>query len=115
MPTDQLDQEAAGLTGYMGGSLPVNFNPEEPELAPLRTDLQKEIFELGVLNPAANLYSPTFIENSGQMFQSMFDGLNEIVVGRMDISELDRLVQQWKDQGGEQAAKEYEEAYKANS
>ncbi len=112
--TDQLDQENAGLTGYMGGSLPVNFNPDEPELAPLRTDLQKEIFELGVINPAANLYSPTFIDSSGQMFQSMFDGLNEIVVGRMDISELDNLVQQWKDQGGEQAAQEYEEAHKAN-
>ena len=74
------------------GSLPVNFNPDQPELAPLQTDLQKQIFELGVQNPAANLYSPTFIENSGQMFQSMFDGLNEIVVGRMELSELDRLL-----------------------
>lgn len=112
--TDALDQQNAGLTGYMGGSIMVNWNADEPELAPLVTDEMRAIYELGVDNPARNLYSPTMIENSGIMFQTVTDILNEIVVGRRDLDALDELYEAWQSNGGEQAAREYEEAWAAN-
>lgn len=112
--TDALDQQNAGLTGYMGGSIMVNWNADEPELAPLATDEMRAIYELGVDNPARNLYSPSMIENSGIMFQTVTDILNEIVVGRRDLDALDDLYEAWQSNGGEEAAREYEEAWAAN-
>ena len=111
---DALDQQNGGLTGYMGGSILVNWNADQPELAPLETDEQRAIYEIGVDNPARYLYSPTMIENSGLMFQAVTDILNEIVVGRKDVSAVDELYQAWQDKGGEKAAEEYAEALATN-
>jgi putative aldouronate transport system substrate-binding protein len=109
-----LDEEEGSLTAYIGGSLGVNWNPDEPELGPLQTDEQKAIYAIGIDNPAQNLFSPTSIEETQTLGQLVADTLSGIVTGREDISALDGMISEWQSRGGDTIRSEYEEAYAAN-
>lgn len=109
-----LDEEEGSLTAYIGGSLGVNWNAEEPELGPLQTDEQKAIYSLGIDNPAQNLFSETAIAENQTLGQLVADQLSSIVTGRDDISSLDSMVSEWRERGGDTIRAEYQEAYAAN-
>ncbi|MDQ3655902.1 MAG: hypothetical protein M3457_12590 [Chloroflexota bacterium] len=111
---DLLDQEEGSLTAYIGGSLGVNWNAEEPEIGPLLTDEAKAIYEIGIDNPVQNLFSPTAIQEGGTLSQLVADTLSNIITGRDDISALDTMVSDWQSRGGDTIRAEYEEAYAAN-
>ncbi|MBA2469513.1 MAG: extracellular solute-binding protein [Chloroflexia bacterium] len=111
---DLLDQEEGSLTAYIGGSLGVNWNAEEPEIGPLLTDEAKAIYEIGIDDPAQNLFSPTAIQEGGTLGQLVADTLSNIVTGRDDISALDTMISDWRSRGGDTIRAEYEEAYAAN-
>jgi putative aldouronate transport system substrate-binding protein len=111
---DLGDQEEGGLTAYIGGSLGVFTNAEEPELGPLQMDEAKAIYALGIDDPTQGLYSPTAIDESGTLGQLVADTLSNIITGRDDVSALDGLVSDWKSRGGDDIRSEYEEAYAAN-
>lgn len=108
------ETENGGLTAYIGGSLGVNVNAEEPELGPLQTDEGNAIIKLGIDNPAANLFSPESIDKGTTLSQIVQDGLNNIYTGRADISGLDQIISDWKSRGGDAVRQEYEDAYAAN-
>jgi putative aldouronate transport system substrate-binding protein len=111
---DLLDQEEGALTAYIGGSLGVHWNAEEPELGPLQQEEQKAILALGIDNPVANLFSPTAIEEGGTLSQLIADTLSNIITGREDVSAVDTLVSDWQSRGGDTIRGEYEEAHAAN-
>jgi putative aldouronate transport system substrate-binding protein len=111
---DLYDQENGGLTGYIGGSLGVNFVDTDPSIGPVMTDIQKKTYEIGIDDPAANLFSPASIKNGPTMSQLVADTLTAIVTGRDDLSSLDTMIADWKSRGGDEVRKEYEEAYSKN-
>jgi putative aldouronate transport system substrate-binding protein len=45
--------------------------------------------------------------------QRFGDGINDIITGRAPMTDLPRLIQQWKTDGGDQVRKEYEDAIAA--
>lgn len=107
-------QENGGLTAYIGGAQLFHVTPEQPEIAPLLTDEGNAIIELGIDNPAANLFSPEAIDKGPVLSQIISDGLTEIITGRADMSKWDQIVQDWQSRGGDAIRAEYEEAYAAN-
>jgi putative aldouronate transport system substrate-binding protein len=108
------EKENGGITGYIGGNLLVNFVDTEPDKGPLITEAQKKVYELGVSNPAANLYSPTAIKNNQTLSQLIADTATSIVTGREDIPALDGLISDWQSRAGNDIRAEYEAAYVAN-
>lgn len=111
---DLYQQENGGLTAYIGGNIAVNWNEQQPELAPLATDEGNAIYAIGIDNPAANLFSPAAIENGSTIAQIITDGINNIITGRADMSALDQVISDWQSRGGDEIRGEYEEAYAAN-
>ncbi len=91
-----------------------NINADQPELGPIATDEGNAIYKIGIDDPSANLFSPTAINKSSTIGQIVKDGLASIVTGRDDISKLDGMISDWKNRGGDDIRKEYEEAYAKN-
>lgn len=112
--TDLYDKENGGLTGYIGGSLLVNFVDTQPELGPVMTDIAKKTYAIGIPDPSANLFSPAAIQKGPSSSQVVTDALTSIITGRDDISKLDGMISDWKSRGGDNIRKEYEEAYAKN-
>jgi putative aldouronate transport system substrate-binding protein len=112
--TDLGDQEEGGLTAYIGGSLGVFTNADEPELGPLQMEEAKAIYELGIDDPTQGLFSPSAIDNNATLGQLVADTLSNIITGRDDISALDTLVSDWKSRGGDDIRAEYEAEYANN-
>lgn len=111
--TPQMDKEEGQLTGYMGGRMPVNVNPLQPEIGPLITDEQNAAYAIGLDNPVANLFSPTDVDEGGLLWQIVDDEISNFITGRGDMEAVDRAVQRWLDEGGSQIQQEYQEAYDA--
>ncbi len=111
---DLYQKENGGLTSYIGGSLSVNVNAEQPELGPIATDEGNAIYKIGIDDPSANLFSPAAIDKNSTLGQIIKDGLASIVTGRDDISKLEGVISDWKSRGGDDIRKEYEEAYAKN-
>lgn len=113
--TNELYAEENGaLTAYIGGAPLVNAVPENPEIGPLLTEEAKAVYEIGIDNPAANLFSETSIDEGGTLSTLIADTIANVVTGRDDLSALENLPQEWRDRGGDQIRAEYEEAYAAS-
>ncbi|MGC4105568.1 MAG: extracellular solute-binding protein [Thermomicrobiales bacterium] len=112
--TELMDKEEGSLTAYIGGSLQVFWNPDDPTIPPLQQQEQIKVLEIGIDNPAQNLYSPTQISESPVLSQIINDAVTSIVTGREDISSLDKVREDWKSRGGDKIREELQEAYKAN-
>lgn len=41
----------------------------------------------------------------------MTDQVNKIILGERPVDDYDKVIQEWKDRGGEQVVKEFNEAY----
>jgi putative aldouronate transport system substrate-binding protein len=108
------DAENGGITGYIGGNLLVNFVDTEPDKGPLITEYQKKIYELGISNPASNLFSPTAIKEGQTLSQLIADSTTSIVTGRADMTQLDALIADWQNRAGNTIREEYQAAYAAN-
>lgn len=112
--TDKGDKDEGSLTAYIGGSLQVFWNAEEPDLAPLQQQEQIKVLEIGIDNPGLNMYSPTAISENATLAQIVSDAIANIVTGRDDISALDTMISDWKSRGGDTIREEIQEAYQAS-
>jgi putative aldouronate transport system substrate-binding protein len=84
-----------------------------PEFAKeLQADEQR-IAANGIPDPTVGLYSPTNSSRGAQLTQTFTDGLSEIVRGTRPLSELNAVVNEWRNAGGETIRSEYQQALAA--
>lgn len=62
-------------------------------------------------DPTNGLYSATDASQGPTVGKTVDDGCADIVVGRRPISDFDKLVSDWKSQGGDQIRSEYQSAW----
>ena len=118
IPTKRGQAETTLSSGTVGTYV-VNcptpiFDPKYPDYTRVVHQQEEQLVPLGVMNPTVGLYSNTNVSKGTTLGQMVNDRVSAIIAGRAPISDLDRLVSDWKSQGGDQIRQEYEEGYKKN-
>ncbi len=70
--------------------------------------------DVAIPDPTLGYYSATYTAQQALLDQAMTDGVSDIVVGRTQVSDLDNLVRDWRNNGGDKARGEYQDAIAAN-
>jgi putative aldouronate transport system substrate-binding protein len=74
---------------------------------------EKAMADVAIADPTLGYFSQTYSSQQALLDQAMSDGMADIVVGRSALSDLDGLVKDWRNNGGEKARNEYQEAISA--
>ncbi|HLZ30695.1 MAG TPA: extracellular solute-binding protein [Chloroflexota bacterium] len=74
---------------------------------------EKAMADVAIADPTLGLYSPTYTAQQPLLDQAMSDGVSDIVIGRAQLSDLDGLVKDWRNNGGDKARTEYQDAIAA--
>ncbi len=102
-------QERSGLI-YLMPPLPSLYLPDNPELALSVMDYAVQLIDMGIDPPTRGLFSPTDVEQGPSLAQFGGDSINGIITGRSSLDELDSIVAQWRERGGDQIRTEFQEA-----
>ncbi|MGH2366318.1 MAG: hypothetical protein ACRDHX_16925, partial [Chloroflexota bacterium] len=95
---------------------PVLFDPNSrlgQKYASITQSEVREMFSVGVEDPAIGLFSLSYATKGAVMNRSFGDGIDDIVAGRRPLSDYATLVKAWLDGGGAQAKVEFQRAYEA--
>jgi putative aldouronate transport system substrate-binding protein len=96
---------------YLTVRLPVLYNAAVPEYAKASHEDATTMIGSLIQDPTVGLYSPTDRAKGGLLLRQLSDGLGPIVAGTAPLSDLDKVVGEWKSGGGDQMRTEYEKAY----
>ncbi|HEX2912455.1 MAG TPA: hypothetical protein VH186_16725 [Chloroflexia bacterium] len=110
--TDQGKNEIGDLN-YIMQTQPVLFYPAYPDQGPLVQNTIKALLSNVYVNPALTAYSATWIGKQSELTTVINDGINAIVTGRQPLSNLDKVINDWKSRGGSTVAKEFAAALKS--
>ncbi|MCU6712749.1 extracellular solute-binding protein [Paenibacillus sp. J5C_2022] len=78
--------------------------------------LQTESESFAIFDPTTNIDSETYNERGKQLEKDVEAAMNKYITGEIAEDELDKAIQSWKELGGDQILKEFNEAYqKQNS
>jgi putative aldouronate transport system substrate-binding protein len=96
---------------YLTQHQQVLFDPLDPEFAKVRYADEQALVPYLAADPTVGLHSATDLSMGGQLTQKLSDGLGELATGRSPLSDLDRLLSDWRSAGGDQMRVEYQQAY----
>jgi putative aldouronate transport system substrate-binding protein len=111
---DKGRNEVLSTWKYITNNPEVLFSPDRSQQ--YATDIQadeKAMGDVAMPDPTLGVYSATYSGQQALLDQAMGDGVSDIVVGRSQVSDLDGLVKAWRDNGGEKARGEYQDAIAA--
>jgi putative aldouronate transport system substrate-binding protein len=86
-----------------------------PQYAQVMQSAEKAMLPVAQIDPTSTLYSETFAAKGRVLNRMLSDGVGEVVLGRAPLSSIDRLISDWRAQGGDQMRAEFEEAIAAAS
>jgi putative aldouronate transport system substrate-binding protein len=112
--TEKGRAEVLSTWKYITNNPQVLFSPDRPQQ--YATDIQgdeKAMADVAIQDPTLGFYSPTYSAQQALLDQALSDGVNDIVVGRSQLSELDGLIRDWRNNGGDKARGEYQDALAA--
>ncbi|MBV8084274.1 MAG: extracellular solute-binding protein [Chloroflexi bacterium] len=89
----------------------VLYNAQSPEFVTVSYQEQKIALASGVSDPSIGLYSKTANQKGAALNQKLADTANGIVFGKLQMSDWDQMVSDWKKNGGDQIRAELEQAY----
>jgi len=101
--------------------LPVNYLPGAmaggyyaagyPDIVKTATAYEKRIFEQEpVLDPSQGLYSPTEANSKATLDKQITDAIGEIIQGRKQLSDWPKVVEEWRNGGGDKIREELQQA-----
>jgi putative aldouronate transport system substrate-binding protein len=71
---------------------------------------EKAMADVAIVDQTLGFYSATYSSQQALLDQAMTDGVSDIVIGRSQLSDLDGLVRDWRNNGGDKARTEYQDA-----
>lgn len=87
------------------------YFPQDPQGALSYQKVIKDMLAVGVDNPSNGLYSETAASKSATITQKQSDMETGVISGREPVSSIGTFQNYWRQNGGEQIRKEYEQAY----
>src|SRR5205814_126929 len=112
--TDKGKNEVLSTWKYVTNNPEVLFDPNRSQ--DYATNIQQDetaMADVAVSDPTLGFYSATYSSQQALLDQAMSDGVSDIVVGRVQLSDLDGLVRDWRNNGGDKARGEYQDAIAA--
>ncbi|PZE20145.1 extracellular solute-binding protein [Paenibacillus xerothermodurans] len=76
--------------------------------------MEPDGLQYAVHNPTLNLTSATYSERGKELDQMMWDAQTNYIVGRLDDAGWAAAIDKWREAGGDNLIKEFEEAYAKN-
>lgn len=114
-PTDLAKAEKGISFGYLSNAPIPQFNPGFDEGTRLIHEFQTKTEPMLVTDPTLVLFSDTWSNKKAQLNTLVTTAINDVVLGRKPVTTIkSELVPAWKAAGGEQARKEFEDAFAAN-
>jgi putative aldouronate transport system substrate-binding protein len=110
---NKLREDRGDINYVMGATETIFMVDTEAALEYQR--VLEETLSVGIEDGSLGLYSDANVNQGPILSNLQMDGLTAIVTGREPFEYLDTLIQQWKDQGGEQIRQEYQEDWAAQS
>ena len=109
--SDKGKAEVLSTWKYITNAPQVLYDPNRSqEYATNTQEDEKAMADVGISDPTLGFYSTTYSAQQALLDQAMSDGVADIIVGRSQLSDLDRLVSDWRSNGGEKSRGEYQEA-----
>jgi putative aldouronate transport system substrate-binding protein len=114
MLTEKGRSEVLSTWKYITNNPQVLFSPDRSQdYATFIQEDEKAMADVAIPDPTLGYFSPTFSAQQVLLDQAINDGINDIVVGRAPLSDLDGLVRDWRNNGGEKSRAEYQDALAA--
>jgi putative aldouronate transport system substrate-binding protein len=88
----------------------VFFSPDLPDYTKVMADTEHMLMPSAVSDPTFGQISTTSFSKGFTLTNTLNAGLVDIVVGRRQMADYEQLVKDWRDAGGEQIRKEYQES-----
>jgi putative aldouronate transport system substrate-binding protein len=85
------------------------YMPGRPQDADVQHKYQSQAIPTGVANPTTGLFSNTAASKNATADKTFNDGVNDIIQGRKQFSELKTLVSTWKNAVGDAMRTEYQD------
>jgi putative aldouronate transport system substrate-binding protein len=92
----------------------VAFWPGIPGYAKAATDFEKAAIDAGVADPTLGFTSATLDNKGVPLFQTLNDGITDLLAGRRPMSDFDSIVKDWQNNGGNQIRTELEQSIAAS-
>jgi putative aldouronate transport system substrate-binding protein len=74
---------------------------------------EKAMADVAISDPTLGLYSATYSAQQALLDQALSDGVSDIVIGRSELTALDGLLKDWRNNGGDKGRTEYQDALAA--
>jgi len=94
---------------YVADSPAPIYQPGRPQDDKIQHTYQMKVVPTGIANPTLGLYSDTQARKGAIIDTAFRDAHNDILAGRKPLSSLDDALQKWRQGGGDQIRKEYEQ------
>jgi putative aldouronate transport system substrate-binding protein len=91
----------------------VYYQADLPGFAKASYDAEHATIPFGIDDPTNGFYAPTLYGKGGVANVAWNDGVREIILGRLPMSDYDRLLKEWTAAAGDQIRKEYLDAMAA--
>jgi putative aldouronate transport system substrate-binding protein len=96
---------------YITANPSVLFDPARPmDFATLSQEDEKAMTAVAIADPTLGLYAATYYARINQLSTTFYSGVQDIVSGSRPMSDLNALVKDWRDQGGDKSRTEFEQA-----
>jgi putative aldouronate transport system substrate-binding protein len=96
---------------YITANPSVLFDPARPkEFATFSHEDEKALAAVGINDPTLGLYSATYTSRVNLLSTTFYSGVQDIVVGNRPPGDLDALVKEWREGGGDKSRAEFEQA-----
>jgi len=109
--TDTGIAEIARETAYIGCNPYIAFNPGYGEVTKKFYELEKIIIPAGRADASLGLYSSTSSTQGATLARTLTDGVNRIMQGQRPMSDLTKVLDEYRKNGGDQIRREFEEAF----
>ncbi|MFP3126662.1 extracellular solute-binding protein [Ectobacillus funiculus] len=104
-------KDVQGFSGSRPSEITYKLKDADPDKQ-LVNDMITENDKFAVMDPSVPLESPTASERGTELQKLIIDATIKYIMGEIDEKGFDAEVEKWKESGGDQMRKEYEEAYK---
>jgi putative aldouronate transport system substrate-binding protein len=112
--TEKGRAEVLSTWKYITNNPQVLFSPDRSQ--DYATNIQadeKAMADVAIADPTLGYFSATYSGQQALLDQAFNDGINDVVVGRSPLSDIDGLVSAWRNNGGDKSRAEYQEAIAA--
>jgi len=108
--TDRGKADATVPFHYLTRAPTTMYWPDTPQRTPGMHDVQEAYHPYMALNPMNEYYSEANSSKYPWLNNDLVQVLNDVVVGRQSFSAFDQGVQDWRDHGGDQIKREFQQA-----